>query len=122
MITVSTKQELENAISNNVPTIKVVGSFAETLVKKTNRRKKGKGAAIAIGILGIGCLIAAPFTGGLTLLGEGLVAGATIGSITLSTTELAIICGTALCAVALAKGYNAKVIYRKEGPVVIFHK
>lgn len=122
MITVKTKEELENAMNNNVPTIKVVGSLAEALVKKTNRRKKGKGAAIAVGILGIGCLIAAPFTGGLSLLGEGLVAGATIGSITLSTTELAILCGTALCAVALAKGYNAKVKYGEDGPEVIFQK
>lgn len=134
MITVKTKQELEKAMRQEVSEIKVVGSLAKTLAKKTEKKKAvskvATGGAIIAGIFGIGCLIAAPFTGGISLLGEGMAlsavgagaAGLTIGTVTLTTTELAILCGSVLGAIALKRGYNAKISYEKEGPVVVFYK
>lgn len=130
MITVRSKQELEKAMRKEASQIKVVGSYAKTLAKKVERENTATGGAILAGILGIGCLIAAPFTGGASLLREGLVAsaigasaiGLTIGTITLTTTELAILCGTALAALALKLGYDAKISYENGKPVVIFSK
>ena len=121
MITVRSKQELEKAMRQEASQIKVVGSYAKTLAT---------GGAILAGILGVGCLIAAPFTGGASLLGEGLVAsaigagaaGLTIGTITITTTELSILCGTALAALALKLGYDARITYENGKPVVIFSK
>lgn len=134
MITVRSKQELEKAMRQEASQIKVVGSYAKTLAKKVERQNTAKntatGGGILAGILGVGCLIAAPFTGGASLLGEGLVAsaigagaiGLTIGTITITTAELAILCGTALAALALKLGYDAKITYENGKPVVIFNK
>ena len=114
--------------------IKVVGSYAKSLAKKVKRqntaKNTAKGGIILAGILGVGCLVAAPFTGGTSLLAEGLVAsaigagaaGLTIGTITITTTELAILCGTALAALALKLGYDVKISYENGNPVVTFTK
>ena len=134
MITVRSKQELEKAMKQEASEIKVVGSYATTLAKKVEKKKTlsktAAGGAILAGLFGIGCLVAAPFTAGASLLGEGLVASAigagaagfTIGTITITTTELAILCGTALAALALKLGYDAKITYENGKPVVIFTK
>lgn len=134
MITVRSKQELEKAMKQEASEIRVVGSYATTLAKKVEKKKTlsktATGGAILAGLFGIGCLVAAPFTAGASLLGEGLVASAigagaagfTIGTITITTTELAILCGTALAALALKLGYDAKITYENGKPVVIFTK
>lgn len=134
MITVRSKQELEKAMKQEASEIRVVGSYATTLAKKVEKKKTlsktAAGGAILAGLFGIGCLVAAPFTAGASLLGEGLVASAigagaagfTIGTITITTTELAILCGTALAALALKLGYDAKITYENGKPVVIFTK
>lgn len=134
MITVRSKQELEKAMKQEASEIKFVGPYATTLAKKVEKKKtlskKAAGGAILAGLFGIGCLVAAPFTAGASLLGEGLVAsaigagaaGLTIGTITITTTELAILCGTALAALALKLGYDAKITYENGKPVVIFTK
>lgn len=132
MITVRSKQELEKAIKQEASEIKVVGSYATTLAKKAKNKRTSSqaatGGAILAGLLGIGCLVAAPFTAGTSLLGGGIVAsaigagavGLTIGTIT--TTELAFLCGTALAALALKQGYNVKITNENGKPVVIFTK
>ena len=134
MITVRSKQELEKAMKQETSEIKVVGSYATTLAKKAKNKRPSSqaatGGAILTGLLGIGCLVAVPFTAGTSLLGGGLVAsaigagavGLTIGTITITTTELAILCGTALAALALKLGYDAKITYENGKPVVIFTK
>lgn len=126
MITVRSKQELEKAMKQETSEIKVVGLYATTLAKKVEKKKtlskKAAGGTILAGLFGIGCLVAAPFTAGASLLGEGLVASAigagaielTIGTITITTTELAILCGTALAALALKLGYDAKITYNQR--------
>lgn len=45
-----------------------------------------------------------------------------IGTITITTTELAFLCGTALAALALKQGYNVKITNENGKPVVIFTK
>lgn len=134
MIVVKSKQELENAMRQEASQIKVVGSYAKSLAKKVKRqntaKNTAKGGIILAGILGVGCLVAAPFTGGTSLLAEGLVAsaigagaaGLTIGTITITTTELAILCGTALAGLALKLGYDVKISYENGNPVVTFTK
>ena len=134
MITVRSKQELEKAIKQEASEIKVVGSYATTLAKKAKNKRTSSqaatGGAILAGLLGIGCLVAAPFTAGTSLLGGGIVAsaigagavGLTIGTITITTTELAFLCGTVLAALALKQGYNVKITNENGKPVVIFTK
>lgn len=126
MITVKSKQELEKAMKQETSEIKVVGSYATTLAKKAKNKRTSSqaatGGAILAGLLGIGCLVAAPFTAGTSLLGGGIVASAIGGTITITTTELAFLCGTALAALALKQGYNVKITNENGKPVVIFTK
>ena len=112
MITVRTKDELEQAIKNNKgESIRVEGSYAKTLAKKIRSKKKISKVAIAGGALAlIGGVVAAPLTGGTSLAGSaaGLVAmGATIGTITLTTAELAMVLGFAVY--AIHKKYKIKI-------------
>ncbi len=116
MITVRTKEELEQAIKNNKgESIRVEGSYAKTLAKKIRSKKKISKVAMAGGALAIiGGVVAAPFTGGTSLAGS--VAGATAmgltwGTVTFTTTELAMILGVGglLGGYALSKDYKIKV-------------
>ena len=117
MITVRTKDGLEQAIKNNKgESIRVEGPYAKTLAKKIRSKKKIRKVAIAGGALAlIGGVVAAPLTGGTSLAGSaaGLVAmGATIGTITLTTAELAMVLGFAVyaihkkCKIKIGKGDN----------------
>lgn len=129
MITVYNKTEFENALKSNAQKIKVVGPYAKTLAKKYGKKESSNTGLIAGAAIGIGCLLLAPFTCGTSLLGEGLIAGATfgataltVGTVTISTTELMIICGSALGAIALANGYNTKISYENGKPIIIFYR
>ena len=100
MVTVTTKEQLKKAIEAKENHIVVEGELAKQLIK---RRKVGIGTAIGGGALGLGALIAAPFTGGLSLFG---IAGATAlseGAI-LGLAGIASVTGLGL--VGIAKGYN----------------
>lgn len=120
MITVRTKDELEQAIKNNrnKECIRVEGPYAKTLANKVRSKKRVKkvgkiamaGGALAI----VGGLVAAPFTGGASLAGSAAGAtamGLTIGTVTITTTELAMILGVGglLGRYAISKGYKIKV-------------
>lgn len=115
MITVKTEDELKQAIKNNKgESIRVEGAYAKTLAKKISSKKKVKKVAIGGGLALVGCLLAAPFTGGASLLGVAAGAtamGVTIGTVTLTTAELAMIIGATAGVVGLAisKGYKIKI-------------
>ena len=111
MIVVGTKEELQEAIKNKVDSIRIEGPYAGIVAQKIRSRKKVKKVAIGVGTLAlVGGVIAAPFTGGASLAGS--VAGATamgltVGTITISTAELAMILGFA--AYAINKKYKIKI-------------
>ena len=124
MLHVYSKQELQKAVANNEKSILVCGAYAQEMKTKYQRRKKAqKGGLIAGGILAIGGLVAMPFTGGAssvaTAVGAGMM-GLTIGTITITTTELAIVAGFTLGAIGLSKNYN--VSFKPTGEVLIEKK
>lgn len=115
MVTVRTKQELEVALKNKATSIRIEGpyvkEFANTIRSRKRKAKSAKKIAMGGGALAlIGGIAAAPFTGGVSLAGS--VAGATamgltVGTITISTAELAMILGFA--AYAINKKYKIKI-------------
>lgn len=111
MIVVRTKEELQEAIKNKVDSIRIEGPYAGIVAQKIRSRKKVKKMAIGVGTLAlVGGVVAAPFTGGASLAGSaaGLTAmGLTVGAITISTTQLAMLLG--LGAFAIYKKYNIKI-------------
>lgn len=117
MITVSTKEDLKRALENKEKQIKVTGKLAETMRRKSKVRKASKfGAAALI----IGGIIAIPFTGGassrVTAMGLAMT-GLTVGTVTISTAELAILCGFIIGMTGLLKG--AKIKFCSDGTVEV---
>ena len=110
MVVVITKEELQEAIKNKVDSIRIEGPYAGIVAQKIRSRKKVKKVAIGVGTLAlVGGVIAAPFTGGASLAGSavGLTAmGLTVGAITITTTQLAMLLGFG--AFAIYKKYNIK--------------
>lgn len=111
MIVVRTKEELQEAIKNKVDSIRIEGPYAGIVAQKIRSRKTVKKVAIGVGTLAlVGGVIAAPFTGGASLAGSavGLTAmGLTVGAITITTTQLAMLLGFG--AFAIYKKYNIKI-------------
>ena len=69
MKTVYTKEQLEETLKQGEKAL-VKGSLASEIRKKYETRKKvRKGAAIAGGAIAVACFVAAPFTGGTSLVG-----------------------------------------------------
>ena len=69
MKTVYTKEQLEETLKKGEKAL-VKGSLASEIRKKYETRKKvRKGAAIAGGAIAVACFVAAPFTGGTSLVG-----------------------------------------------------
>lgn len=117
MITVSTKEELKRALENKEKQIKVTGELAETMRRKSKVRKASKfGAAALI----IGGIIAIPFTGGassgVTAMGLAMT-GLTVGTVTISAAELAILCGFVLGMTGILSG--AKIKFCSDGTVEV---
>lgn len=113
MIRVSTKQELVSAIERREKQIIATGEIAASIRKKV---KVKKGAKLGSLVLAIGGIIAIPFTrgasAGLTAAGMAL----TVGTVTISAAELAILCGFALTYKAIGK---CKVEFDPTGHVII---
>ena len=111
MTTVSTKQELISAIERREKQIIATGEIATSI-----RRKVKRGAKVGGVVLAIGGLLAIPFTGGasagLTAAGMAL----TVGTVTVSTAELAILCGFVLAYKSIGK---SKVEFMPDGYVII---
>jgi len=116
MVVVRTKEELQEAIKNKVDSIRIEGPYAGIVAKKIRSRKKLKKIAMGAGALALmGGFVAAPFTGGISLAGSVMGAtamGLTIGAITLTTTQLAMILG--LVGYAIHKEYNIKFGYKDK--------
>ncbi len=124
MVQVYSKKELQKAIANNEKSILVCGAYAQEMKTKYQRHKKAKkGSLIAGGALALAGLVAIPFTGGVsgaaTATGIGMM-GLTIGTVTLTTAELAIIAGFGLGVIGVVKGFN--VSFKPTGEVLIEKK
>lgn len=116
MQTVYTKNELKNALKAGERHFLCKGELAKTLIRK---RKMRRGAKVAGILAGIGCIAAAPFTFGSSLgVGAGIIAtGFTLGTLTMSAGELAIICGTALAALGISMRCKVRCGYFSDGSV-----
>ncbi len=100
MVTVTTKEQLKKAIKSKEDRIIIEGELAKQLIRQ---RKVGIGTAIGGGALGLGALIAAPFTGGLSLFGIAGAAALSEGTIIVLASIAAV---TGLGLVGIAKGYD----------------
>lgn len=118
MKTVHNEKELAQAIEQGESCIAVYGNVA----KKIRRQKMGKRTATIGGtLLALGGLAAAPFTGGASAAASAAgICALTAGSLTISTAELAIICGTAIALAGLARNYNVE--FRSDGSVILRKK
>lgn len=117
MITISTKEELKNALERKETQIIATGELAKSMRRRSKVRK---GTAIGGAALVIAGIVAIPFTGGASagLTAMGLTATAlTIGTVTISTAELAILCGFTLGLAGLLTG--ARVTFNSDGSVTI---
>lgn len=110
-------------------------------IKNTpQHRRESSGFALFAGIAGLACIVAAPFTLGTSLgmgaaigtgaigvtsLGAGalsagagaIATGLTIGETTISTMELALICGTTVASLAILKDKKVNAKYNDDGSV-----
>ncbi len=118
MRTVKTEAELKAAFEAKEKRIVVVGQMAEDMFNKSKRKKKAKAAGIAVALAS---LAAIPFTLGASTAGVAVGMGLTIGSITISATELALLCGTAVALYGIHKDSKVefKVNEKGEPEVVI---
>ena len=120
MKTVYTKEQLEETLKK-VETALVKGSLASEIRKKYETKiKVRKRTRIAGGAIAVAGLVAAPFTGGTSLVGSAVALGAmglTLGTITISIGELALLLGAALAAYGIYK--NCKVTFNKDGSITI---
>ena len=118
--TVYTKEELAETLKKG-ETALVKGSLASEIRKKYETRKKvRKSTAITGGAIAVAGLVAAPFTGGTSLVGSAVALGAmglTIGTITISIGELALLLGASLAAYWIYK--NCEVKFNMDGSVTI---
>lgn len=118
MRTVRTEAELKAAFAAKEKKIVVVGQMAEDMVNKSKRKKKAKAAGIAVALASLGAI---PFTLGASAAGVALGMGLAIGTLSLSATELAVLCGTAVAIYGIHKASKVsfKVNEKGEPEVVI---
>lgn len=114
---VTSKTELQEALKARETRIIVSGDLAVRMRKATKVKKAGKIGGL---VLVVGGIIAIPFTAGASsgVVAAGLAATAlTVGTVTISATELAILCGLALGLAGIRSG--AEVTYNPDGTVTI---
>ena len=120
MKTVYTKEQLEETLKKG-ETALVKGSLASEIRKKYETKiKVRKRTRIAGGAIAVAGLVAAPFTGGTSLVGSAVALGAmglTLGTITISIGELALLLGASLAAYWIYK--NCEVKFNMDGSVTI---
>jgi len=117
LITVTTTKELEEALKAGETKILLKGEVAEK-IKKGKKRKKG---AVIGGIaLAVAGLAALPFTGGASSAGIIGGLGLTLGTITISAAELAILVGGSIAIIGLCKGYD--ITFNPDGSVTLKKK
>ena len=115
MKTVYTKEELAAALKSGETHIVAEGEIAETLRKRNKLKKAAVIGGAAIVVIGVAL---APFTAGSSIP-AGLAMGLTIGTVTISTAELGIICGTGLVALGLLKDRKIMMKMKADGSVEI---
>ena len=113
MRTVYTKEELENAFDQKEKVICVKGALAQTIISKKRRQKSALWGGLSLAAMS---LVAIPFTGGTSSAGVATGLSIAVGSVTLTTAELAIICGTVIGLAGIIAG--AKVTFN-NGNVII---
>lgn len=102
---ITTKEKLSEAIKSGQSRIIVGGELANEIIRKNKRKRNIKIGSVT---LLIGSLAAIPFTGGVSTLGVATAMGLTVGSFTISTAELFLLCGTTVALAGLSNGYNVK--------------
>lgn len=122
MTTVRTESQLKAAIRSNEPSIRIVGPMAQKYIRSKKARKAAKGGAVAGILASTVMLAAAPLTGGASavpgIMGITAATGLTVGTVTISAAELAIICSFALAALAISKGYK-HITVNADGSVTL---
>ncbi len=113
---VYTQNELEEAIKAHEEKILCKGEIARQLAKK---KKRKRAARIGVGgaLIAIGSIVAIPLTGGTSLLGTlgAAAVGLTVGTITISAAELAILLGGVVALTGIVSG--GKVTFKNDGSV-----
>lgn len=122
-VTVTTEKELEEVLKNkNVDKIRVEGPLAQKMRSKAKKKKILAGSLLGVSAIALGSIIAAPFTGGASLIAGATAAGltATIGTATIvvSATELAILVGGVLGSLAIMAGFK-KITFNNDGSVIM---
>lgn len=114
MITVTTQAALEQALKSKETHIRITGALAETIKSKIQKRRKHKkiGALIAMG----GAITLAIATGGASIIAGAAATGLTVGGLTITAAELAILIGGTIGITALLKGYK-KVKFNPDGSI-----
>lgn len=122
-VTVTTEKELEEVLKNkNVDKIRVEGPLAQKMRSKAKKKKILAGSLLGVSAIALGSIIAAPFTGGASIIAGATAAGltATIGTATIvvSATELAILVGGVLGSLAIMAGFK-KITFNPDGSVIM---
>lgn len=115
MVHCNNKAEFERALKNGEKRIIVYGQLAQKIREKSRKKKIAKKAGI---ITAFGGLLAAPFTGGLSTAATGM--GIAALTISMSTAELAILCGLTIAVCGISKGYD--IIFNNNGSVQLNKK
>jgi hypothetical protein len=90
---ITTKSQLSEAIKSGQSRIDVGGELAQKIIRSKKRKKM---ARIGSATLLVGSLAAIPFTGGASAVGAAAAIGLTAGPLSISTTELMILCSPRL--------------------------
>lgn len=116
MKTVYTKNEFRRAMEAGERKIIIKGALAKSITNAHKAKKASKASLIGTAVAAAAAI---PFTGGASLpvMGASL-AGLTIGTVTISAAELAILCGLVLGAIALRKGYR-RIKFNPDGSIEI---
>lgn len=127
-ITVRTKSEFTKAIEDRYDRIIVVGAIAEEVKKQVHRKQRvkkvAKGGGFVAGAVALGSIVAAPFTGGASLMGLIPATGvaATGVALALTTTQLALILAAVLGISYAAFMMYTKITITKDGTTIILER
>ena len=106
VLVVRTEKEFETVLKNRCPHFIFEGPKAMEISRRLQEAEDKKAAVRRVGLgVGLLCLLAAPFTGGTSLLGMGAVAGGSVGTIVI--TEAIIIAAITAIASITKEAINA---------------
>ena len=119
MKTITTKEELKEAIKNKEHKVKVLNDnlFKSLAVASWIQKNKVKGAAL---LAAITALTAGTAGIGVVALGGVIGAGLVVGGLTISTTELVVIAVLIVTIIALCKDYDVEIDVNSEDKTATF--